>query len=191
MPPFAAFRRTLGLFALAGATTLLASCQTVNMMTDALRLGFSNYQEPPQGQPHALLRVSADGNVAAFPGSACQSASVPNSGLVLTMERLQVGAGGLNGQKRGVPGAPAAGKPYAEFRVPAGVPLTLGYGYSWREGSYDHGCSKVVHFTPQPGVAYEFTGLTSPADRVCGVRVVDLTQPAVPVALQDAPRCKG
>jgi hypothetical protein len=69
--------------------------------------------------------------------------------------------------------------------------MTVGYGYSWREGSYDHNCQKVVSFTPEAGKAYEFVGTTVTQARMCGVRVVRLDAPTEPLPHQEAPRCKG
>lgn len=183
------FAITFRLAALASATLVLSACAAMHEVTDAFRLGFSNYTEPPENSPHALLRVSSDGNVAAFPASACQSGTVPNSGIALSRAQLQIGAGGLNGQKRGVPGSPLAGQPYAEFRVPAGVPFTLFYASGWGERGGNYGCAKGVYFTPQTGAAYEFVAVTIQAQRLCGVRLRDLAKPEFPVVLQDAPRC--
>ena len=88
-----------------------------------------------------------------------------------------------------MPGPRPDKMPFAEFRVPAAAPLTLLYGYSWAAGGYNHGCTKVVSFSPAAGQAYEFTGVTIESQRKCGVGVIRIDATPEPVVLQEAPRC--
>jgi hypothetical protein len=178
--------------ALVCCSALLQSCQALHDVADDARLGFSNYKETPETQPHALVRVSSDGNMAAYPRSACHSADVADSGLVLTMQHIQIGASGLNGQKRGVPGDVPAKLPWAEFRVPAGVPLVIGYGTSWRDRDYTYNCKKFVSFTPTEGQAYDFLGLANQELKACTVALLQLASSGQrePVPWVEAARCR-
>ncbi len=182
----------LPLAALVCSSALLQACQALHGVAEDLRLGFSNYREAPESQAHALVRVSSDGDVLAFPGSACYSADVPDSGLVVTIPQIHIGASGLNGQRRGVPGEPPAKVPFAEIRVPAGLPLAVAYGGGWRDRDYTYGCKKMVSFTPAEGHAYEFLGLVNQELKACMVVVLQISASGQrePVPLAEAGRCK-
>jgi hypothetical protein len=108
------------------------------------------------------------------------------------MQRIQIGASGLNGQKRGVPGETPAKLPFAEFRVPAGAPLAIGYGTSWRDRDYTYGCKKMVNFTQSEGQNYEFLGLANQELKACTVIVLQVSAlgQREAVVLAEAPRCK-
>ena len=95
------------LLAIVAVSVAAVSCATVDQMKDGYAVGTRNYREPDETTPHALARFSSYSGIAAYPNAACASAQSESAGIVLAYGSFGLGAKGLDGQRRGLPGVPS------------------------------------------------------------------------------------
>jgi hypothetical protein len=171
------------------ATVALTACQQITLVKDQLVMGFTTYSEPSASEANATIRIVSDGDVSLYPNSACTSSRVPGAGFVVVRDRISVGAQGLNGQKRGVPGVAPAGFVFSEVRAPAGVPLTIGYTTDWQDGRKLWVCHRNMTFVPEPGASYEIRAIALRAATACAVSALKLGIEPLNVKLVGASRC--
>ena len=149
----------------------------------------SNYAEPPEEVPHAVLRVISDGLVRLVPDATCADLSKPGAGFAVSSDRLYQGAYGSNGQLRGVVGHGPPGVAQGEFRVAADRPLTLHYTYTWVAGGYEYACRIARTFTPQAQAHYEVMSLGQPKEKQCSLTAARLWPSAATLELSKATLC--
>lgn len=175
--------------ALLALTAGLAGCGTISNELDKVGAAMRTVQEPPAGAPHALMRISANGDVFVQPGRACDSAANPRGGLALTASSVYIGAAGIKDQMRGVTGGAPPGLSSGELRVAAGEPHVITYAIAWRDGDWMRGCRVARSFVPVEGAHYQAMSVSDRIAHRCGLLVMQLAPVPGLVETTDAPAC--
>jgi hypothetical protein len=177
------------LSAMAAVSVAAVGCATVDQVKDGYAVGSRNYKEPDETAPHALARFSSYSGMTAYPNASCASAQSESAGIVLAYGSFGLGARGLDGQRRGLPGAPAKGMKVAEIRIPAEQPFTVSSTVGFTDSGKDFSCTNIRTFTPTRDAQYQITPVADSERRVCALLVFRMTPTPEMVPTEASGRC--
>jgi hypothetical protein len=176
----------------------LTGCASVNSVVngmkeglenavDGVKLASTNYVEPPETAPHALVRFVSDGHVVIHPNSTCRSSKPKGSGVVVNNISMSLGAKGLPNQKRGMTSAPPNNGKYTEVRVPSDVPVTI---MSITAVSDKYSCRIGRYFVLAKGAEYTITDVADIEAKKCALLVYKEKPESEIIKTQEATYCK-
>lgn len=161
----------------------LTGCKTLRHI-EAIN---NDFQEAPESEPHALLRVNSLTSVKITPNSTCFDPTRPKSGTAITLEK--VGAKGFNHQSRSMVGVPDPRNQWAEFRVEAEKPITIQIFYFFPSNGSYYSCESIVSFTPTVDTQYNMSSFNFTRKNQCGISISEIYPEQKIVKFEKAPIC--